>query len=51
MDDEPTGRRPAPSNADRPRTPLWVKIIGLAGLGLVVVFVVAHLAGYGMVGH
>jgi hypothetical protein len=51
VDDEQAGRRPAPSHAGRPRTPLWVKIFGLSSLSAVVVFVVLHLTGYGMGGH
>ncbi|MGW0191693.1 hypothetical protein ACWDV7_39105 [Streptomyces sp. NPDC003362] len=45
---------PSPSGAhddEDHRAPRWVRIsVGIAGL-LVVVFVVVHLAGGGMVGH
>ena len=32
-------------------TPRWVKVFGLVGLALVVLFVVLHLTGHGMGAH
>ncbi|MEP6664178.1 MAG: hypothetical protein ABJC04_11000 [Verrucomicrobiota bacterium] len=32
-------------------TPRWVKVFGIIGIGLVLVFVILHLAGGGFHGH
>jgi hypothetical protein len=40
-----------PENKPEQGTPRWVKVFGAIAVVLVVVFLVAHLAGGGMHGH
>ncbi|MEO8180451.1 MAG: hypothetical protein ABI895_16560 [Deltaproteobacteria bacterium] len=42
---------PVACDPELPATPRWVKIFGVVGLVLLVLFVLAHLAGYGLGGH
>jgi hypothetical protein len=51
VDDERLNTPAPPRGDERPRTPLWVKVSGGVGLAAVVVFVVLHLTGNGMIGH
>ena len=51
VDDERPRTHVSPRGDERPRTPLWVKVSGAVGLAAVVVFVVLHLTGNGMIGH
>jgi hypothetical protein len=43
--------RMGPDRGSPPSTPRWVYVFGIITTVLVVVFVVLHLSGHGMVGH
>lgn len=51
VDDERRKTPAPPGGNDRSRMPLWVKVSCGVGLAVIVVFVLLHLTGNGMVGH
>jgi hypothetical protein len=42
---------PSPAGNQPPATPRWVKVFGIIGIVLVLLFVILHLAGRGFGGH
>jgi len=40
-----------PDREAPPSTPRWVKVFGIICIGLVLLFVILHLAGYGRMNH
>jgi hypothetical protein len=42
---------PYPDSNGGPGTPRWVKVFGIIAIGLVLLFIILHLAGGGFHGH